>query len=117
MNECPYRSESYKSRKKESTTSKRVVWFILFNSIVWIYCSYILAYLQRAEIAEELSKVALTSIVATTLGYFLKALFENISKNNTWPDKAVNSTDPSLLGGSDTGTPIGSVSQDCDNIL
>lgn len=71
------------------STSKKVVWFILLNGVAWIWCSYLLAYLQRTEIAEELSKVALTSIVATVLGYYLKSLFENMSRNNTWPDKQV----------------------------
>ena len=74
-------------RKKILTTSVKVVWFILLNACGWIWCSYLLAYLQRGDIAEELSKVALTAIVAVVLGYYGKALTENISKHNTWPDK------------------------------
>lgn len=73
--------------KKETT--KRVVWFLLANGVAWVWCSYILAYLGRTEIAESLSKVALTEIVAVAFVYFLKALFENISKNNSWPDKPI----------------------------
>lgn len=117
MSECPYLKEksSYtKKTKREATTSKRVVWFILLNGVAWIWCSYALAYLQRVEIAEELSKVALTSIVATVLGYYLKSLFENMSKNNTWPDKQVSSLDLSSLSGSSSANTTG---QDCDDIL
>ena len=116
MSECPYLKEksSEKKTKREATTSKRVVWFILLNGVAWIWCSYALAYLQRVEIAEELSKVALTSIVATVLGYYLKSLFENMSKNNTWPDKQVSSLDLSSLSGTSSTNPIG---QDCDDIL
>lgn len=115
MNECPYMKESSeKKEKRETTTSKRVVWFILLNGVAWIWCSYLLAYLQRVEIAEELSKVALTSIVATVLGYYLKSLFENISKNNMWPDKNGGTLD---LGSSSVSSPTNTIGQDCDDIL
>lgn len=116
MSDCPYLKEksSENKKKREATTSKRVVWFILLNGVAWIWCSYALAYLQRVEIAEELSKVALTSIVATVLGYYLKSLFENMSKNNTWPDKQVSSLDLSSLSGTSSTNSIG---QDCDDIL
>lgn len=76
-----------KGKREQSTTSKKVVWFCLGNGVAWVWCSYILAYLGRAEIAESLSKVALTEIVAVVLTYSLKSLFENLSKNNKWPDK------------------------------
>lgn len=66
---------------------KLVVWFCLSNGVAWVWCSYLLAYLGRADIAENLSKVALTEIVAVVLTYALKSLCENLSKNNTWPDK------------------------------
>ena len=46
-----------------------------------------LAYLGRTEIAESLSKVAITEIIGVVLIYCLKSLFENLSMNNTWPDK------------------------------
>lgn len=76
-----------KGKREQATTTKKVVWFCLGNGVAWVWCSYILAYLGRAEIAESLSKVALTEIVAVVLTYSLKSLFENLSKNNNWPDK------------------------------
>ena len=79
--------ERGKRERKSPTTTKRVVWFCLGNGVAWVWCSYILAYLGRTEIAESLSKVALTEIVAVVLTYALKSLFENLSKNNSWPDK------------------------------
>ncbi len=71
----------------KETTSKRVVWFCLGNGVAWVWCSYLLAYLGRAAIAESLSKVAITEIISVVLVYCVKSLFENLSKNNTWPDK------------------------------
>lgn len=73
--------------KKKSTTTKLVVWACLFNGFAWVWCSYLLAYLGRAEIAESLSKVAITEIIGVVLVYSLKSLAENLSKNNEWPDK------------------------------
>lgn len=79
--------ERGKRERKSPTTTKRVVWFCLGNGVAWVWCSYILAYLGRAEIAESLSKVALTEIVAVVLTYSIKSLFENLSTHNDWPDK------------------------------
>lgn len=39
------------------------------------------------------TQVALKEIIGVVLIYGLKALFENLSKNNSWPDKG-NSTPP-----------------------
>ena len=72
---------------KKSTTTKLVVWFCLGNGVLWVWCSYILAYLGRGEIAESLSKVAITEIIGVVLVYCLKSLTENLSKNNCWPDR------------------------------
>lgn len=78
--------------KPQGTTTKRVIWLCLGNGISWVWCSYILAYLGRVEIAESLSKVAITEIIGVVLIYCLKSLFENISKNNEWPDKPAKNT-------------------------
>jgi uncharacterized membrane protein len=77
--------------KKAKTTTKSIVWLCLGNGIAWVWCSYLLAWLGRAEIAESLSKVAITEIIGVVLVYCLKSLFENISKNNCWPDKKTDS--------------------------
>lgn len=69
-------------------TMKAAVWLCLFNGCAWVWCSYLLAYLGRTEIAESLSQVALTEIIGVVLAYAIKSLVENLSKNNNWPDKA-----------------------------
>lgn len=71
----------------KSETAKKVVWFCVTNGVAWVWCSYLLAYLGRAQIAESLSKIAITEIVGVVLIYCIKSLFENISKHNDWPDK------------------------------
>lgn len=74
---------------KKATTMKSVVWICLANGIAWVWCSYLLAYLKREDIAESLSNTAVKEIVGVVLVYAVKSLIENLSKNNIWPDKPV----------------------------
>lgn len=73
--------------KKKATTMKIIVWVCLLNGLAWVWCSYILAWMGREQIAESLSQVALTEIIGVVLVYAIKAAVENLSKNNSWPDK------------------------------
>lgn len=82
--------EASPKAEKLLTTMKKVVWFLLFNGVAWVWCSYILAWMGKEQIAEDLSKVALTEIIAVVLVYAVKSIFENLSKNNSWPDKPGN---------------------------
>ena len=45
------------AREKRVETMKAIVWFCLCNGCGWVWCSYLLAYLGRTEIAESLSKM------------------------------------------------------------
>ncbi len=74
-------------RGGQTTTTKLVVWLCLVNGIAWVWCSYLLAWQGRAQIAEGLSKVAVTEILGVVLVYALKSTAENLSKNNDWPDR------------------------------
>lgn len=79
---------AHRSRRGRTETMKAIVWLCLCNGCAWVWCSYLLAYLGRTEIAESLSQVALTEIIGVVLAYAIKSLVENLSKNNNWPDKA-----------------------------
>lgn len=68
-------------------TSKKVIWICLINGIAWVWFSYILAALDKVQIAESLSQVAVTEIIGVVLTYCIKSVIENLSKNNRWPDK------------------------------
>lgn len=83
----PAEPEAPKAPEKKWTTMKIIVWFCLLNGIAWVWCSYILAAMGKEQIAESLSQVALTEIIGVVLVYAVKAIFENLSKNNSWPDK------------------------------
>ena len=74
-------------KRKKPETMKRIIWVCLLNGIAWVWCSYILAWMDKVQIAESLSQVAVTEIVAIAFVYAIKSLIENLSKNNRWPDK------------------------------
>ena len=69
-------------RKWLETNTQRLVWWYTINSTIWIYSSYILALIGRDDIAESLSKVVVSEIIAVILGYMGKAVVENVFKNN-----------------------------------
>lgn len=85
--ELPEESESERTPAISVETMKKVVWVCLVNGILWVWASYILAALDKVQIAESLSQVALKEIIAVVFVYAVKSLFENLSKNNKWPDK------------------------------
>ena len=63
------------------TYTKRITTFIIFNAIAWVWCSYILAWCGRYEIAQGLSQTALTAILGVVITNGVKSTTENVSKN------------------------------------
>lgn len=72
-----------KKRKKDKEYSKRMLTKIVNNSLVMMWATYILAWFDKTEVAETLSKTIATSIIAAVVGYLAKSVIENISKNTT----------------------------------
>lgn len=81
------KSKTGSAGRKKRETMKMVVWVCLANGFAWVWCSYVLAFLDKMQIAESLSQVAVTQIIGVVLVYGLKSAIENLSKNNHWPDK------------------------------
>ena len=52
------------------------------HSTIWVYMSYILAFRGAEDIAESLSRVIVSEIIAVLLGYMIKAVVENVFKHN-----------------------------------
>ncbi len=69
-------------------TSKIIVFILIYIGALMAGFSYYLAYLDKTQIAESLSIAAIVQLVAPAALYLLKSLTENLSKNNTWPDKS-----------------------------
>ena len=79
---------AHRSKRGRTETMKATVWLCLCNGCAWVWCSYLLAYLGREQIAEQLSGKAVTEIIAVILAYAIKSLVENLSKHNNWPDRS-----------------------------
>ena len=76
----------------ESTT-KVLVWWFAIHSTVWVYLSYILACLGGVEIAESLSKVVVTEVIAVLLLYIVSKTVENVFKYNDFSGVKKKKTD------------------------
>ena len=70
-------------KKRRVPTTKKILWICLVNGILWVWCSYALAFIGMfrenyagASIAESLSSAAITEIIGVVLVYCLKALLE-----------------------------------------
>ncbi len=64
----------------EQEYHKRMLNFILVNSIGMMWCSYILAWFGKTEIAETLSKTIVTAVIGVVVPYFVTKTIENVSK-------------------------------------
>jgi len=67
--------------KKLFDSGKKIlaVWLII-NSTVWVYCSYLLAFLGREDIAESLSEKVVITIIAVFATYATSTVIEHISE-------------------------------------
>ena len=58
------------------TFTKKSVTAILVAALLDLQLSYILAFMGKDQIAEQLSSTIVEMVIGVMLGYFLKALFE-----------------------------------------
>lgn len=93
--------------KGKLDTSKIIIFILIYIGAIMAGLSYYLAYIGREEIAESLSKAAITELVAPSVAILLKSLVENLSINNRWPDKSISSADQTTDHGKSSGTDTG----------
>lgn len=60
--------------------AKIAINFVLINSILMMWCSYILAWFDKISIAESLSSTVADVIVGTIIAYLCSKTIENVSK-------------------------------------
>lgn len=81
LNESDEKYYSRQNRKMISTT-KKLIWLLTINGILWIWCSYALAWFDKIQIAESLSSNVCTVIIGQTLGYLITKTVENVFRYN-----------------------------------
>lgn len=62
--------------KEKPTFTKKWVTRLLWFGCIWITLSYVLAFMDKVQIAESLSSTVASVVIATILGYLCKAFFE-----------------------------------------
>lgn len=65
-----------RKKRKFRTFTKRAVKVILFMALLDLQLSYVLAFLGREQIAENLSSDITKVVIGTILGYLAKSFFE-----------------------------------------
>lgn len=69
-----------RAEAKDISFSKIVMIVVLANSMLMMWCSYVLAWFDKIVIAETLSSTVADVIVGSVLGYLGTKTVENISK-------------------------------------
>ena len=71
-----------KKKRRRLPTTKKILCICLINGLLWVWCSYVLAFIgtirqyENVAIAESLSSAAVTEVIGVVLVYCAKALFE-----------------------------------------
>jgi hypothetical protein len=65
-----------KRSENKRTFTKRMMKAILYVALIDLQFSYVLAFLGKEQIAEQLSGDICHTIIGVCLGYFLKSYFE-----------------------------------------
>lgn len=79
--------------EKQLEFTKKLLMFIIINSIGMMWASYILAFLGRDQIVETLSTTVTTTILSTTIPYIASKTIENISKYGSRLNKTTKDFD------------------------
>lgn len=79
----------------ETEYSKRLLNRIITHSILMMWCSYVLAWFEKAEIAETLSKTIATVIIGTVIPHLITKTVENVSKYGSRLNRTTSNFDDS----------------------
>lgn len=77
-------------KRKRNTYTKKLVKWILAISMIDLQLSYLLAFLGRTEIAENLSITVVTAIIGTVITYCIKSFKETKEEEQLRFDRETN---------------------------
>lgn len=87
------KTEEAKEQKKLQmfdSFMKILVFVVVTHGLVMVTLSYILAFMDKIQIAESLSQTVVQEIIAPVTIYGITKTVENVSKYNTWVDTIIN---------------------------
>lgn len=78
------KEKEIKRLKMFDSFMKVITFAVVFHGLSMVTLSYILAFMDKIQIAESLSQTVVSEIIAPVTVYGITKTFENISKYNTW---------------------------------
>lgn len=73
-----------KRLKMFDTFMKVIIFIVVMHGLSMVTLSYILAFMDKVQIAESLSQTVVTEIIAPVTVYGITKTIENVSKYNRW---------------------------------
>lgn len=67
---------------KTISTAKRLMWILTINAILWIWCSYVLAWFDKVQIAESLSSNVCNVVIGTVIAFLVTQSVSAIFRYN-----------------------------------
>ena len=64
------------------SSTKQLIWLFSINGILWIWCSYVLAFMDKLQIAETLSSNVCTIVIGQMGMYLVTKTVENVFRYN-----------------------------------
>lgn len=105
--DTPEGARKFRNKLAETfaTTSKQIVWIFTINGVLWIWCSYILAFQGAYQIAESLSS-SVCNIVIGQMGFYLvTSTISNVAKYSGLPWEPKNKFPQDITSSVDIPTP------------
>lgn len=115
-----------------SNTTKCLIWFFSLNGALWIWCSYLLAFMDKVQIAESLSANVCTIVIGQMAIFLITQTVQHVFKyneslggkslptNNVWYDTTkeihnnINTSADNTIPNCDSTPPVVEVQQvDC----
>lgn len=69
---------------------KLITFVVIMHGLTMVTFSYILAFMDKMQIAESLSQTVVTEIIGPFTVYGITKTIENISKYNKWVEMIIN---------------------------
>jgi len=100
-----------------NSTSKQLIWIYTINGVLWIWCSYILAFMDKIAIAETLSSNVCTIIIGQIGFYLITKTIENVFKYNDFPWAKTIRDNPNPTRGMSTPEPTFNIPEPPNTIV
>ena len=91
--EVQHEAKSKKRARLLDSFMKILTSIVVAHGLIMVTLSYILAFMDKIQIAESLSQTVVTEIIAPVTIYGITKTIENVSKYNTWVNTIFNKED------------------------